>query len=92
MEKREELEPMASVGSITPPIFYAVRRRSFLSTLSHGAAFGSSMAVVINPSPCGLLEQRPDVCAPMAANLTGKSRLQIGQADVIAPAAGVHYD
>ena len=37
-----------------------------------------------------MLEQRPDICAPMAANLTGKSRLQIGQAHVIDPAVGDH--
>jgi hypothetical protein len=39
-----------------------------------------------------MLEQRPDICAPMAANLTGKSRLQIGQAHVIAPAADLDHD
>jgi hypothetical protein len=37
-------------------------------------------------------EQGPNVCAPMAASLTGKSRLQIEQPDVIAPAAGVDDD
>jgi hypothetical protein len=44
-----------------------------------------------NRSHARMLEQRPDVGTPMAANLTCKSRLQIRQADVIAP-AGVDHD
>jgi hypothetical protein len=39
-----------------------------------------------------VLEQRPDVGIPMAANLTRKPRLKVGQANVIAPAAGVDHD
>jgi hypothetical protein len=36
--------------------------------------------------------KRADFCAPMAANPTGESRLQIGQVNVIARAAGVDHD
>jgi hypothetical protein len=39
-----------------------------------------------------VLERGPDVGTPMAANLTGKPRLKVRQADVIAPAAGVDHD
>ena len=34
----------------------------------------------------------PDIGAPMAANLTGEFRLQVGQVNVTAPVAGVDPD
>jgi hypothetical protein len=74
MEKREELEPMASVGSMTPPISMpsgVVRSYNFIARISEGRWRGLT--------GIGMLEQRPDVCTPMAANPAGKYRLQIGQ-------------
>jgi hypothetical protein len=40
----------------------------------------------------GALEERPDIGAPMAANLTGEFRPQVGQAHIIAPAIGIYDD
>jgi hypothetical protein len=36
-------------------------------------------------------EERPDIGAPMAANLTGEFRLQIGEPDVIGPTLRADY-
>jgi hypothetical protein len=45
------------------------------------------------PVPMRMFSNNGRMSAPRwAANLTGKSRLQIGQAHVIAPAAGVDHD
>jgi hypothetical protein len=65
-------------------------RRSFLSNFIARISEGGWRGLT---GPHALmLKERPDVCAPMAANLTGKPRLKVRQADVIAPAAGVDHD
>jgi hypothetical protein len=60
--------------------------RSFLSN------FIARPLAWLNRSPCVDAQRAADVGAPMAASLTGKPRLQVGEANVIAPAAGVDHD
>jgi hypothetical protein len=43
------------------------------------------------PHACPL-KQRPDIGAAVAASLTGKSRLKLGQPHVIAPLRRVDHD
>jgi hypothetical protein len=38
------------------------------------------------------LKQWPDIGAAVAEDLASKLRLQVGQADVVAPAIGIHDD
>src|SRR5215218_3496484 len=54
-----------------------------------GAALKLTQRVPVPILPCSTTA---GCLPPMAANLTGKSRLQIGQANVLAPAAGVEHD
>jgi hypothetical protein len=39
-----------------------------------------------------VFEERTDIGTPVAANLTGEFRLQIGNPDVIAPTAGIDHN
>jgi hypothetical protein len=66
MEKREELEPMASsVGSMTPPISMPGRHRSFLSNFIARISEGRRRGLTdTHPS---MLKQQTDIGTTMAA-------------------------
>ena len=78
----QELEPVRH-GHDTPRDSMSTGLNSFLEELHPLGLTGSHSRV---------LEQRPDVGTPIAADLARKPRLKVGQTNVIAPAAGVDHD
>jgi hypothetical protein len=82
----KELEPLRH-RPVDAAQFYAVSPELVPKNSDALAAFSG-----LTGPHTHVLEQRPNVCTAMAANLTGISRLQVGQTHLIAPAACVDHD